>query len=60
VKAQDFGAEDLRRKKVAEMIKSKEHLTNEGFEQIPAPAPSKGVARPAEQSRAEQSRAENE
>jgi hypothetical protein len=30
VKAQDF--EDW--KKVAEMIKSKEHLTNEGFEQI--------------------------
>jgi hypothetical protein len=30
VKAQDF--EDW--KKVAEIIKSKEHLTNEGFEQI--------------------------
>jgi LAGLIDADG endonuclease len=30
VKAQDF--EDWQ--KVAEMIKSKEHLTNEGFEQI--------------------------
>jgi hypothetical protein len=30
VKAQDFEEG----KKVAEMIKSKEHLTNEGFEQI--------------------------